>query len=110
VKKISREIIESRAAPPPNTLAAAWAALALAEGLTGNREEARRIADREVRPRMQVLSIELRDWLQELLDPRRPSRNGPPPNGPPDQREPRGPRGRTDFDGRPPVVNRRPPP
>ena len=85
VKKISREIIDSRAAPPPNTLAAAWAGLALAEGLTGNHAEARRLADREVRPLMQNLSIDLRDWLQEVLDPRRP----PPPNGPPDQRGPR---------------------
>ncbi len=106
VKRISREIIESRNAPPPQTLSAAWAALALAEALTGNREEARRLADQEVRPRMQVLSIDLRDWLQEVLDPRRP----PPPNGPPDQRGPRSPRLRQDFGDRPPEPdNRRPP-
>lgn len=102
VKRISREVIESRNAPPPQILAAAWAGLALAEGLTGNREEARRLADREVRPRMQMLSIDLRDWLQEILETRRPPMNGQPGLN--------GPRRRQDFDGRPPESERGPPP
>ncbi|MCX7423146.1 MAG: serine/threonine-protein kinase [Planctomycetia bacterium] len=105
VKRLCREITGARDAPPTNVMAAAWAALALAEGLTGNREEARKIADREVRPRMQVLSIDLRDWLQEILEPRRL-----PPNGSPDMRDQRGPRRRPEFDGRPPEPDRRPPP
>lgn len=103
VKRISREVIESRNAPPPQTLAAAWAAIALTEALAGNRDEARKIADREVRPRMQVLSIDLRDWLQEVLEPRRL-----PPNGPPEMRDQRGPRRPQEFDGRRPEPERRP--
>ena len=104
VKRLSREITGARDTPPPNVLAAAWASLALAEGLTGNREEAQKIADREVRPRMQVLSIDLRDWLQEILEPRRL-----PPNGPPEMRDQRGPRRPQEFDGRRPEPDRRPP-
>ena len=102
VKRLSREVIESRTAPPPQILAGAWAGLALAEGLTGNREEARRLADREVRPRMQTLSFDLRDWLQDFLETRHPPMNGQPGLN--------GARRRQDFDGRPPESDRGPPP
>ncbi len=73
--RLCREVTDSRTAPS-QAQAAAWAGLALVAGLNGNVAEARRLRDQQVRPREQVLSIDLRDWLEEILNrPPRPPRN-----------------------------------
>src|SRR5712691_188362 len=76
-ERLCREVLEFRDAPG-QAQATAWAGLALVAGLRGNLAEAQRLRDQQVRPLEQFLSIDLRDWLAEVLE-RRPQ----PPGGPP---------------------------
>lgn len=75
-ERLCRDVIADRNAPEP-ALATAWAGLALVHGLQGNLAEAGRLMDREVRPRESSAPGDMREWLHELLNPRRTGESPP---------------------------------
>ncbi len=70
VQEICENVTRSGNAPP-SAAAVAWAGRAIIYGLEGNMPEAQLLVSQHVRSQEQSLPPELREWVREMVDPRR---------------------------------------